>query len=211
MSTANTDASAERTDRTVLDLLCKSDSVTVGDLAREMGVTATAVRQRLNRLMGQGMVARTTAGSSRGRPSHHYRLTEKGRRTTGENFADLARALWKEIQEIEDADVRKGLVSKLASGLANAYAPTMTGTTPSERMLEIKQIFSERDVPLSVDESESLPKLTVHACPYPDLATENHRTICAMEKSLFSNLLMEEVTLTTCQLDGATCCTFEMN
>ncbi len=210
MSTPNTESSAERTDRTVLDLLCRLESVTVGDLAREMGVTATAVRQRLNRLMGQGMVERTTAGSSRGRPSHYYRLTEKGRRTTGENFADLAHALWKEIQKIEDADLRKGLLGRLARGLANAYAPTMTGTTLSERMLEIKQIFGERNIPFSVDESHSLPRLTAHACPYPDLATED-RAICAMERSLFSNLLMEDVTLTTCQLDGATCCTFEMN
>jgi len=210
MSIANTDSSKERTDRTVLDLLCRLESVTVGDLAREMGVTATAVRQRLNRLMGQGIVTRTTAGSSRGRPCHHYRLTEKGRRTTGENFADLAHALWKEIQEIEDADIRTGLLSRLTQGLASAYAPIMTGTTPSERMLEIKQIFGERNIPFSVDESQSLPKLTVHACPYPGLATED-RTICAMEKNLFSNLLMEDVTLTTCQLDGATCCTFEMN
>ena len=210
MSIANTDSSKERTDRTVLDLLCRLESATVGDLAREMGVTATAVRQRLNRLMGQEIVTRTTAGSSRGRPSHHYSLTEKGRRTTGENFADLAHALWKEIQEIEDADIRTGLLNRLAEALTNAYAPLMKGTTPSERMLEIKEIFGERNIPFSVDESQSLPKLTVHVCPYPDLATED-RTICTMEKSLFSNLLMEDVTLTTCQLDGATCCTFEMN
>jgi len=32
-----------------------------------------------------------------------------------------------------------------------------------------------------------------------------------MEKTLFSNLLMEDVKLTACRLDGANCCTFEMN
>lgn len=210
MSTTNTDSSKERTDRTVLDLLCRVESVTVGDLAREMGVTATAVRQRLNRLMGQRMIERSTVGSGRGRPSHQYRLTEKGRRSTGQNFTDLALALWKEIRDIPDAAVRKGLLGRIACTLAETYAPQMQGMTPAARMLEIKRLFAEKNIPFSVDESQSLPILTAHACPYPDLA-EKDREICTMEKKLFSNLLMEDVKLTACRLDGANCCTFEMN
>jgi hypothetical protein len=35
-----------------------------------------------------------------------FRLTEKGRRRAGANFADLAIALWQEIREIKDPEVR---------------------------------------------------------------------------------------------------------
>lgn len=206
----NTKYRTERTDRGVLDLLRRVESLTVGELAGELEVTATAARQRLNRLMGQGMIERSTVGSGRGRPSHQYRLTEKGRRNTGQNFTDLALALWKEIREIPDVAIRKGLLGRIAGTLAETYAPQMQGMTPAARMLEIKRLFAEKNIPFSVDESQSLPILTAHACPYPDLA-EKDRAICAMEKTLFSNLLMEDVKLTACRLDGANCCTFEMN
>ena len=79
-------------DKAVLDLLRKRESATVSELAEAMGVTATAVRQRLTRLLEQGMIHRQASSEGRGRPSHHYSLTDKGQRETGSNFADLAMA-----------------------------------------------------------------------------------------------------------------------
>jgi predicted ArsR family transcriptional regulator len=61
----------ESSDSAVLDLLRKLDFLTVSQLAAAMEVTDTAARQRLNRLMVQGLITRTTAHSRRGRPSHH--------------------------------------------------------------------------------------------------------------------------------------------
>ena len=77
-------------DVTILDLLRKRDALTVADLADAMQVTATAVRQRLNRLMANHYVERYASKAGRGRPSHYYTLTDAGRRKTGANFADLA-------------------------------------------------------------------------------------------------------------------------
>ena len=45
-------------DQAVLDLLRRNGRMTVSDFQAEMGVTATAVRQRLNRLMGAGYIER---------------------------------------------------------------------------------------------------------------------------------------------------------
>ena len=68
----------ETSDKAVLDFLRRSGAVTVGALVAEMGVTATAVRQRLQRLMTHGLIARKTERKGRGRPNHRYSLTEKG-------------------------------------------------------------------------------------------------------------------------------------
>ena len=81
-------------DVTILDLLRKMEPMGISELALATNVTATAVRQRLNRLMGQGYIERFAEKVGRGRPSHQYRLTKAGRRKTGANFADLAIALW---------------------------------------------------------------------------------------------------------------------
>ena len=202
----------ESSDRALLDLLRSVDSLSVSEMVSAMGVTATAVRQRLNRLMGQGLVQRQLGrsnGGERGRPGHRYSLSEKGRRTTGANFADLAIVLWKEIRGISDSEIRRGMLKRLAKAMADMYAKDVVGSTPHERMDSIRRVFGERDVPFSVDSSGKLPVLKADACPYPELA-EQDRGICAMEKMLFSELLEKDLRLSQCRLDGANCCTFEV-
>ena len=90
----------EKPDQQLVELLRKEGAVSVSRLTEHLGVTATAVRQRLQRLMGEGLIERfaerrTTEQAGRGRPSHQYRLTEKGLRFAGDNYGDLAEALWK--------------------------------------------------------------------------------------------------------------------
>jgi DeoR family suf operon transcriptional repressor len=195
-------------DVAILDLLRKHDALSVSELASATQVTATAVRQRLNRLMAHGYVERFVTKAGRGRPSHSYTLTQQGRRKTGANFADLAIALWQEIREIKDPEVRRGLLQRLSRRLAAMYGDRIEGETLGEKMDSLAEIFGERRIPFSVDRSGDLPILTAHACPYPDLA-EQDRSVCAMERIMFSELLGENVRLTDCRLDGdASCCTF---
>lgn len=200
----------ESSDAALVNHLRRNEQLTVSQLAVRMDVTATAVRQRLSRLMAEGIVDRQSSPSGRGRPSHRYRLTDKGRRRSGGNFADLALALWQEIRSVQQPEVRRGLLQRLAKTMAEMYRPQVTGQSVSERMKSIKQLFAERNVPFSVDESGQLPVLTAEACPYPQLA-EQDRSVCAVERLLFSELLQDNVRLTECRLDGATCCTFETN
>ncbi|MCR9116857.1 MAG: MarR family transcriptional regulator [bacterium] len=196
-------------DITILDLLRKHGGLTVGDLAAQMDVTATAIRQRLARLSGQELIERSTEKAGRGRPTHRYSLTTKGRRKTGSNFADLAIALWEEIREIKDPEIRRGLLVRLSRRLAEAYTNSVEGDTVKEKMDEIVALFRAREIPFEVNDEAASPVLTALACPYPDLA-EQDRTICSVEKLLFSELLGESVTLSQCRLDGDNCCTFEL-
>jgi predicted ArsR family transcriptional regulator len=196
-------------DVAILDLLRKRDSQSVSELAEAMQVTATAVRQRLTRLMAQGFIQRHASKAGRGRPSHSYTLTHAGRRKTGANFADLAVALWQEVRDIKDPEVRRGLLQRLSKRLAEMYGDRIEGDTLEDRMHSLVDIFAERQIPFSVDRSGQLPVLTALACPYPELA-EQDKSVCAMERIMFSELLGEGVRLTSCRLDGeASCCTFE--
>lgn len=201
---------AESSDVGILDLLRKAGPLSISQLAKATSVTPTAVRQRLVRLMAGGLIDRQVQRAGRGRPSHRYALTEKGRRQTGANFVDLALALWKEIRAIEDPEVRRGLLQRIARTMAAMYGSQIKGTTTAERMQSVMQIFAERDVPFDVDTSGSLPVLTALACPYPELA-EQDRGICALEKMMFSELIGDGLRLSECRLDGDGCCRFECN
>ena len=164
--------------------------------------------------MAQGYIERTlertSSPSGRGRPSHCYRLTAKGRRKTGANFADLAVALWQEVRSIQDLEVRRGLLQRISRRLVSMYADQIEGETIEQRMQSLKKLLSGRNIPVAVESSGGLPVLTVLACPYPDLA-EQDRTICSMERIMFAELLGENLTLNQCRLDEGSCCTFVAN
>ena len=129
------------TDLVVLDLLRKTPSLSTADMAEAMEVTATAVRQRLSRLMGQGYVERVSAKAGRGRPTHKYRLTTKGERKAGANYADLAMALWDEIRSIDDPDVKRGLITRIAKRLVSMYSSEVRGADAEQRIHELMALF----------------------------------------------------------------------
>ncbi|UUO08940.1 MarR family transcriptional regulator [Blastopirellula sp. J2-11] len=198
-------------DIVLLDLLRNVPHMTIAVLAGELEVTATAVRQRLNRLMAQGYVERFAEKSGRGRPIHHYRLSEKGKRKGGGNFADLAVALWQEVRSIKDPAVRRGLLQRISERLVAQYAEELEGIELDEKLRKIAEIFGERRIPIQIEQQEGeLPVLNVMACPYPGLA-ELDQSICAMEKIMFSEMLGSDVRLGKCRLNGESCCSFELS
>lgn len=208
---------SDEPDRQLLDHLRRNRCASVGDLGDLLGVTATAIRQRLTRLMAEGLIERQlhkTEGpdgemrNGRGRPSYDYRLTERGRQAVGDNYHDLAEVLWEEIRGIEDLSIRRGLIKRLADRLASRYIGQVGGEDLAARMHNLMELMGERELPVAVDESGSLPVLTLLACPYPQLA-EQDRSICAVEKAMISEVLGQSVKLSECRLDGGGCCSFE--
>ncbi len=204
-------AAEQSSDSTVIDLLRRSGGMGIQELMGAMSVTATAVRQRLNRLMAAGMVQRSARSVGRGRPSHHYELTEKAARQTGSNFGDLASALWQELRSIQHADVRRGFLQRLSQRLATEYTDQMSGETSEQRMRSLAHLLKSRDIPFDVEmQPGQLPVLRALGCPYTELA-EKDRSVCAMERMMFSELIGENLQLTGCRLDGGSCCTFELS
>ena len=200
--------SMELSDTQVLQLLRHQGPLGISEVAKASQVTATAVRQRLVRLMAQGLVQREATRAGRGRPSHRYSLTEKARRQSGGNFADLATVLWAEIREVKDIEVRRGLLQRIARAMSAMYTGAVHGVSVAARMESLKKLFGERHVSMEVAGDPSEPILKVLDCPYGDLA-EMDRGVCAMERLLFSELLQSPVKLSECRLDGHACCHFE--
>lgn len=200
---------ATTSDGQLLDLLRVHGPMGVRGLAEAMQVTPTAVRQRLVRLMGSGMIQREALRLRRGRPKHLYRLTEKGLRLAGSNLTDLALAAWREISSTRDPELRATMVRRVAETLAREYAGQIQGETPAERMRSLARLMGQRRLPVSVEEwPDGVAVMTTHACPYPGLA-EGGLDVCAMERLLYSALLGRDVELSRCRVNGETKCRFQ--
>lgn len=197
------------TDAAVVELLRVDSALEIGDLAQALGVTATAIRQRLDRLMRSGLVERTTVARPRGRPAHAYSLTAEGRRCGGENFRDLALVLWREVRSVREPSVRQGLLSRIGSAMAAMYRPEVSGENAAERLRSLADVMRRRNVSCDVEQAAEgdLAVLTSYSCPYPELA-EQDRSICAAERLMLQDLVGSSVALSECRLDGSTCCRF---
>jgi predicted ArsR family transcriptional regulator len=224
-----TPASIDPQDRQFLDRLNRRGGGTVRELCGELGVTATAVRQRLVRLEARRLIERETVRHGRGRPKHVYRVNEAGQRELGDNYTDLAQILWRELQRIEDIEVRRRIVQRIEDALVQRYGTPAdaasgadgsgadgTGAAdasglPSDlprRLERLRDAMVERGFHVEVDATGELPILREHLCPYLDLAAEDP-SICELERDVFRRVLGTEVRLTQCCLDGHHCCEFE--
>jgi predicted ArsR family transcriptional regulator len=204
---------AESSDRPLLDLIRRRGPLTVAEMALALEVTPTAVRNRLSRLSGSGMIERKVEHGGRGRPRHTYEVSAEAHKRLGQNYADLAVVLWDEMMRtVKDAKLRRVLFSRITDRLAELYRSQIAsaGEDWERRMVQLGAILHDRGIEAEVVQGDgnSLPVLKQHSCPYFELAEVDH-AICAMERKMFEKVLGRGLRLSHCRLDGDRSCDFE--
>ena len=195
-------------DQWVLELLRREEGLTVSDLVDRLEVTPTAVRIRLDRLEEFGLVERRKLMAGRGRPFFQYFLSTLGWRQVGATYTDFAVAVWQEIEELPDDSIRQQLLNRISKRLGQAYGRLLADGTVSERMKSVANLLSERKIPCDSHIEHALPILTVHACPFPDLAAIDRRSACELETKMLSEAVGVQLELSCCRLDGHGTCQF---
>lgn len=201
----------DSSDRPLLDLIRRRGPLTVAEMAVELGVTATAIRNRLTRLVGSGMIERRAEHGGRGRPRHTYQASVEAHKRLGQNYADLAVVLWDEMmRSVEDRKLRRLLFSRITDRLAELYRAQMSGDGWEVRLVQLGSILHDRGIEAEVTRGDggAAAVLKQHSCPYFELAEED-RTICAMERKMFEKVLGRGLRLSQCRLDGHRSCDFE--
>lgn len=197
-------------DQLVLDLLRRDEGLSVTDLMERLEVTATAIRQRLDRLEEADYIERRKHSVGRGRPSYCYFLTDKGWRQVGVTYTDLAVALWNEVMAIDDPALKESLVERVSQRMGRSLREQLPDSNLDERMRVIAGLLTSRRVPTSVKTNDGLSVIEVQACPYPDLASSDHdRSVCTLEQKVLSAALGQQLELSQCRLDGHGCCQFK--
>lgn len=201
-------ASLETSDRSFLDQLHRLGSGTISEICESVGVTATAVRQRLVRLQGQGFVSRVMVRSGRGRPHFVYQVSESGLNQLGENYSDLALILWQEMQSIEEPVLRQRVVRRVRDSMVLRYGRSDHSRSMPDRLRQLQASLVSRGFDVEIDTSGDLPILRENSCPYQELASAD-AGICELEQEVFGDVLGTKVTLTKCCRDGHHCCEFQ--
>lgn len=195
-------------DQDFLEQLHRMCGGTIQEICEAVGVTATAIRQRLGRLEGQGLVIHEVVRAGRGRPHHVFRVSDEGLRYLGENYRDLALILWRSIHRIEDDTVRKTVLRQIQDEFVQQYGRVIAEGPIRDRMVQLQQELISHGYDVEIGDGD-LPVLRENSCPYQDLASADP-SICEMEADVYSRILNAEVSLTQCCLDGHACCEFHV-
>ena len=201
----------DSSDRPLLDLIRRQGPISIAALVDQLGVTPTAIRNRLGRLVESGMIERQAEVGGRGRPKYTYQASVEAHKRLGQNYADLALVLWDELMHaVEDRKLRRHLFGRVIDKLAEQYRSEVRGDEWQGRMVELGSILAERGIETEVTDAtdQALPILRQHSCPYYALA-EVDRAVCALERKMFEKVLGRSLRLSRCRLDGHRSCDFE--
>jgi predicted ArsR family transcriptional regulator len=202
----------ESSDRPLLDLIRRKGPMTVAEMAQAQGVTPTAIRVRLSRLVGSGLVERRTEHGKRGRPRHTYQASPEAHKRLGQNYADLAVVLWEEMMgSVPDPRLRRQIFARITDRLAELYRAQMRDEGWERRLIQLEGMLHERGIEAEVARGQgpdATPFLRQHSCPYFELA-EVDDAICALERKMFEKVLGRGLRLSSCRLDGDRSCDFE--
>lgn len=197
-------------DREILEYLHRTTVADVQDLCDLLGVTRTAIRQRLARLESSELIRSELQSQSRGRPRNVYRVTAEGLHSLGENYRELAVVFWETIVGFEDAAVRSALIARVQNVLAERFRRQISDCdTVDERLDQLAGEMKASGFNVESDHSQGLHILRETSCPFPMLA-EIDETICQLERGVLEQVLGSPVEFRSRCREGHGCCEFQI-
>ena len=203
-------SSIDARDRQILEHLHQATGGDVQSLCEVLGVTRTAIRQRIGRLESAGFVLSELQGQLRGRPRHLYRVTPEGLHELGENYRELAVVLWEAITGYEDSAVRESLIGRVQNGLAERFRRQLIGCESiDDRLDHLADEMKSSGFNVESDHSGGLRILRETSCPFPMLAAVDE-AICQVERRVLEQVLGAPVQFRSRCRDGHGCCEFQV-
>lgn len=198
------------TKRRLLDLLLRGER-TAEELAAQLDVSPTAVRQHLATLTALGLVERRTADPTAGRPAFLYRLGEAGRLAYPKRHDLLLRELIEALVAREGREGALAVVTDAARRVAEEASAGIADPDPEERW-ERLVAWLEEEFAWEADVEETSrggTRLVLHQCPFRAVSAE-HPTVCGTFFAALLELLARRGPFAHRVIaDGVCCCSLE--
>jgi predicted ArsR family transcriptional regulator len=191
------DKTAEKTREKILQLLKMTGEMTVGELSHELDVSGVNVRGHLSRLERDGLVMmRSEKTDGRGRPSHIYKLTEKGHANFPSASNHLASELLTQVKRIFGVQaVRTIFAGRAEEFLKHLQEKFKDSNLDINKIDELAKLLRNMGYVCEVSENgNSEYVLNIKHCPISQVASE-FPEVCAAELKMQREALNAKVTL----------------
>lgn len=176
------------TRRALLVALKKRGEASAEDLALELAITVSAVRQHLAGLVGDGLVAHRAERGRPGRPRHRYHLTEAGESLFPRRYGDLANELLAYVED-EDPELVERVFERRRVRRVEQARERLAGLGFGPRVEELARILDEDGYLAQVERTDDGAwRIVEHNCAILSVALR-YGTACGTELSFLREVL----------------------
>jgi len=203
---------ADRTRTRLLNALKSSGPQTAADLAEGLKVTSVAVRQHLDGLLQDDLVAFDDVKGSVGRPKRVWDLTPTGHQQFPDNHSNLVLGLLNGLTDLYGKDGLEKLIAHREAQTRKTYAEALEGVTAlADRVRALADLRTLEGYMAEVSEEEDGYLLIENHCSICAAATAC-KGFCRSELSLFKDVLGQDVNVARVehQLSGDRRCVYRI-
>ncbi|MFV9511568.1 helix-turn-helix transcriptional regulator [Tepidibacillus sp. LV47] len=191
----------------ILVMLKTNGSLTVSEIAKELGITEMGVRRHLNTLERDGMIKSALVRQSMGRPTHIYSLTDRAEDQFPKAYRQLALDLLDVVVYLDGKEKVKEIFDRREEMLRARYLPLLTGETLEEKVHSLLDIQNDKGYMAELESNEEGFLIKELNCPIAEIAKKNLEA-CEGERKLFENLLGVHVENLQCMGRGDRVCSY---
>ncbi len=192
----------------IINLLKKSEWMTVADLSQEVGITPMAVRQHLMALEKQGIVSYSVKKAGIGRPVFQYQLTERAEKIFPKSYGKFLNEL---LCIIEELDGREKLDSIFRLRNEHLKANTFSAITElpnlANKVSTLAEILNQDGFMAELEVKPRGYLLKQFNCPLSEVMSKFVEP-CRYELALYCDLLGMEVQRKECIREGDKSCSY---
>ncbi|MGD8192084.1 helix-turn-helix transcriptional regulator [Brevibacillus ginsengisoli] len=195
----------------ILHMLKLKGSLSVSDMATELGITEMAVRRHLNTLERDKLIKSSLVRQAMGRPTNVYSLSQEADEMFPRNYHDLTLDFLEDIEAIDGMDKVDLLFQRREDRLEEKYRQYINGELEN-RVARLTEMQNQKGymVDWEKDEQTGTYYIKEFNCPISQVARQFTQA-CSCELSLFKRVLEADVEQTSCMAKGGDNCVYKIN
>jgi len=178
------------TRRAILKSIKTRGDARAEELAGDLGVTVSAMRQHLASLSSDGLVSYKEVRDGRGRPRHIYFVTDKADALFPRNYPELTNELLGYVDEADHELLEKAFRRRRDRRIRQANA-RLAGKSFEERVLELTRILDEDGYLATMEPAEGGGyRIIEHNCAILAIA-QRYGQACSSEIEFIRSVLSD--------------------
>ena len=193
----------------ILQTLLTHQQCTINDLAKVVGINPISVRHHIIKLQAAGLVTSEEERHGVGRPRRVYFLTEDGVEKFPTRYLRLTNRLLEQIKsQLPEPSINE-LFEKMGEEMARGFTDKskVNGLSLEKRLDYLKNLLEKEGFSVEWEQKGEEYHIKEMNCPYYHIG-QQHPEVCAVDKTLISNILEIPATKINCILHGDAHCTY---
>ncbi|OAI21078.1 transcriptional regulator [Methylomonas lenta] len=191
-------------------LLNSAEGASIDEMATEMEISRTAVKQHLVGLEKQQLVQEAALNITGGRPARSYTLTEQGINRFPKQYAWFCNLLLSELSAELGAEALEKMMWNMGVKLGRSLLPQFSHKTPQQKTLALIDLMQSLGYHAELLQQDGQTTIKAVNCVYHDLAQE-HPQLCQFDQAFISTLLEQPIQQTACMVKKDCDCRFRIN